>query len=226
MEGASLPITSLAGRHASVLVAKASSDGADESTGLGFFSDIEINPPYALAWALFLGYGYVAATNEPAGASAEYIEQFIADPLSPGWNEAFLTVWNLLGLYWVPMACLLLPAANRQKLPAMPFVLGSMFGGYGALGPYAFTRKPNPSALSKSDLGFFTANILENKLFNFTVALLFLSAYVTSGFVGALVEDPGQLVRGYAEMFPGAAVVSASTVDFAILTIAAGKCVC
>ncbi|KAL7540035.1 hypothetical protein ACHAXR_009807 [Thalassiosira sp. AJA248-18] len=153
----------------------------------------------------------------------EVLQQYIADPLNPGFNELFITVFNLLGLYVVPMACLLLPGAKGQKLPATPFILGSMFGGYGLLGPYAFTRTPNPTPVSKADLGWFTANVLENKLFNYFILLMFTSAYITSGALGAFISDPGQLIEGYGDMFSETAIVSASSFDFLILTLSAAS---
>ena len=198
-----------------LFIAKATTDGEGDDVP-GF----SINAPYALAYVAFLGFAYLRQTAEVEGTSMEIIQQFIANPLNPGMNEAFVTIFNLLGLYFVPMACLLLPGARNQKLPAAPFVLGSMFGGYGVLGLYASTRKSDPSPVTKADLGFVTRNILENKLFNYFICLAFLSAYVTSGAVGALLSDPGQLVQGYLDIFPESAIVSASSFDFLILTVA------
>ena len=203
-----------------LLIAKATTNGSDEPPS-GFLSGIKINPPYALAYILFLSFAYVQNAAEPEGTSMELIQQYIADPLNPGWNELFITVFNLLGLYAAPIACLLMPGSKDQKLPATPFVLGSMFGGYGALGIYTSTRTPNPSAVSKADLGWFTANVLENKIFNYLIVLLFTSSYITSGFLGAFIADPGELIKGYGEMFSQSALVSASSMDFVILSLSA-----
>eukprot|EP00579_Thalassiosira_antarctica_P032591 CAMPEP_0202001066 /NCGR_PEP_ID=MMETSP0905-20130828/7267_1 /ASSEMBLY_ACC=CAM_ASM_000554 /TAXON_ID=420261 /ORGANISM="Thalassiosira antarctica, Strain CCMP982" /LENGTH=315 /DNA_ID=CAMNT_0048557689 /DNA_START=72 /DNA_END=1019 /DNA_ORIENTATION=- len=217
--------SAITSQRETIFIAKSSNDGSDgnNSDAPGFFSGIKISPPYALAYILFLGYAYVRQSSEPDGASMEIIQQYIADPLNPGFNELFITIFNLLGLYVVPMACLLMPGAKDQKLPATPFVLGSMFGGYGALGIYASTRTPNASPVSKADLGWFTANILENKLFNYFIALVFSSAYITSGALGAFISDPLQLIKGYGDLFSETAIVSVSSLDFAILTIAAAS---
>jgi len=207
-------ITSLGDK---LLIAKATNDGADgpSSDAPGF----KINPPYALAYILFLGYAYLRNSAEPEGASMEIIQQYIADPSNPGFNELFVTVFNLLGLYAAPIACLLMPGAKGQKLPATPFLLGAMFGGYGVLGPYAITRTPNSSPVSKADLGWFTTNVLENKLFNYFIVLVCASTYVSSGALGAFITDPGQLIKGYADMFSETAIVSASSLDLVILTL-------
>lgn len=213
-------------RSRELIVAKAAKDGADGSDSddsPGFLSGIKINPPYAVAYVLFLGYAYVRTGAEVEGASFEVLNQYIADPLNPGFNELFITVFNLLGLYVAPIACLLMPGAKNQKLPATPFILGSMFGGYGAVGPYAFTRTPDPSPVTRADLGWFTANVLENKLFNYFILAAFTSAYITSGALASFISDPGQLIQGYGDMFSETAIVSASSMDFLILTISAAS---
>lgn len=217
-----LPINTVTPSHTTssgdkLIIAKATNDGVDDPD-----SDtpgLKINPPYALAYIAFLGYAYFRNSAEPEGASMEVLQQYFADPSNPGFNELFVTVFNLLGLYAAPIACLLMPGAKGQKLPATPFVLGAMFGGYGALGPYAITRTPNPSPVTKADLGWFTANVLENKLFNYFIVLVCASTFVTSGALGAFVTDPGQLIKGYADMFSETAIVSASSLDLVILTL-------
>ena len=87
-----------------------------------------------------------------------------------------------------------------------------MTGGYGLLGIYASTRKPNASIVSKSDLGWFTANVLENKIFNYLIVAAFTSAYITSGALPLLIESPSELIQGYKDLWSQAALVSASSV--------------
>ena len=202
--------------------AKAANGGANEPAGDS--PTININPPYVLAYILFLAFAYVRQTGETEGASMEILQQYIADPLNPGFNELFITIFNLLGLYAAPLACLLMPGARGQKLPAAPFLLGSMFGGYGVLGIYASTRRPNPSPVSNSELGWFTKNILENKLFNYFILALMTSAYISSGAAAAFISNPGELLHGYGELYAeGSAIVSASSLDFVILTLSAAS---
>lgn len=208
-----------------LLIAKATNDESNEvnSDESGFFSGIKINAPYALAYVLFLGYAFLRQSGEAEGASMEVLNQYMADPSNPGFNELFVSIFNLLGLYAAPIACLLLPGAKGQKLPATPFVLGSMFGGYGVLGLYTSTLTSNPSPVSKADLGWFTSNVLENKLFNYFIVLATASAYVTSGALAAFISDPVSLVQGYGEMFSETALVSASSLDLVILTLSAAS---
>jgi hypothetical protein len=203
--------------------ARTAKGGADDRPGNDEPFGIRINPPYAIAYVLFLAYAYLRSSSEPEGASMEILQKFLSNPQNPeGVNELFVTVFNLLGLYAAPIACLLMPGARRQGLPAAPFVLGSVFGGYGALGIYASARTPDPSPTSRSDLGWFTSNVLESKVFNWLVVLACSSAYVTSGALGALVADPAGLIGGYAESTE-AAIVAVSSLDFAILTVSAAS---
>ena len=195
----------------------------EESSGGGFLEGVSINAPYLAAYVAFIGFAFFKTMTEEAGASNEVLLKFIADPLNPGCNELFVTVFNLLGLYFVPISCLLMPGAKNQKFPATPFLLGSMFGGYGLIGPYAMTRIPDESIKTKADLGWVTANILENKIFNWFIAAAFTSAYITSGGVSALISDASGAFDGYGRLFSDTAIASASSVDFLILTLAAAS---
>jgi hypothetical protein len=92
---------------------------------------IQINPPYAITYILFISFAILQSSNEPDGTlSMEVLQKFLSNPQHPdGINELFVSVFNLLGLIAAPIACLLLPGARSSKLPATPFILGSMFGG-------------------------------------------------------------------------------------------------
>jgi hypothetical protein len=104
-------------RHLPIVQAK-SSDAAESDERTPFWSDLSINPPYAMAYVLFLSFAFYRSFTEPEGASMEILQGFFADPINPGCNELFVAIFNLLGLYFVPLACLLMPGAKAQKLPA------------------------------------------------------------------------------------------------------------
>jgi hypothetical protein len=109
----------------SVTLAAAKDDGVNNDSPA-----IQINVPYAIAYVLFLSFAFLQSSSEPEGASMEVLQKFFANPQHPdGINELFVSVFNLLGLIAAPIACLLLPGARSSKLPATPFVFGSMFGG-------------------------------------------------------------------------------------------------
>ena len=111
------------------------------------------------------------------------------------------------------------------KYHKRPFIFASMLGGYGFLGPYVMTREPSLSLVKKSDLGWFTSNVLENKIFNLVAVSLILSAYINSGCITALVSDPNALIGGYSDLVSQTAIASASSMDFVILTLVAASLV-
>lgn len=67
-----------------------------------------------------------------------------------------------------------------------------------------------------------TANILENKIFNYVIVVACISAIVTSGALEALISDPTELLRGYSDML-GTAIASVSSLDLFILTLSAAS---
>lgn len=208
--------------HPTILKLK-DSDATESDVQSGFWNDFSINPPYAVAFVTFLTFAFYRSFTEQDGASTQVLEGFFADPLNPGCNELFVTIFNLLGLYFVPISCLVMPGAKGQKFPATPFLLGSILGGYGFLGPYMMTRKPSFEIVNKNDLGWFTTNVLESKIVNWILLAVISSAYVSSGCISALLDDPNKLLSDYGDLFSSTAIASASTMDFLILTLVAAS---
>lgn len=198
-------------------------DSSLEEDGGNFFSDLKLNPPYALAYVSFIGLAAYMSSAEPVGASQAVLEKFFADPLNPGVNELFVTVFNLLGIIGLPMACLVMPGAKGQKLPAAPFLFLSSLAGYGSLGIYMSTTQSQELITNKSELGWFTQNVLENKIFNWFVVAILASAYVTTGTVSAAANDVQGLIAGFTDVISSSALGFASTVDFTILSLTAAS---
>ena len=207
--------------HASITT---SLRATDEDTGNdgGIFAGIEINPLYAAPYAFFLLFGFYMTSHEAADASQIVLEKFIADPLHPGVNELFATVFNLIGLVGIPLACIIMPSAKGQRFSAPPFLIASAAVGYGAVGPYMMTRKPVTS-VDANELGWVTKNVLENKIFNWFMVIVAMSSLFTTGLLSALVEDFGATVSGYADIFSSTAIAGVSSVDFAILCATAAS---
>lgn len=202
-------------RNSSPLMARSA---PTESDG-GFFSDLTINPSYAAFYLAFLSVATYMSLSEAPGASQALIDKFIADPLHPGFGSSlFESEWNLIGLVGLPLACLIMPGAKGQKLNPAPFLFGSVFAGYGSLGPVMMTRKAVTS-VEKDELGWFTINVLENKIFNWATFLLFANAYLISGVGEGLWNDFGGTFKEFSEMIQGAALGTATTVDFLILCL-------
>ena len=209
--------------RASITTSLRATEGDASSDG-GLFGGVDINPVYAAPYVFFLLFGFYMTSHEAAGASQVVLEKFIADPLHPGVNELFATVFNLIGLVGIPLACLIMPSAKGQQFPAPPFLIASAAVGYGAIGPYMMTRKPVTS-VDTDELGWVTKNVLENKIFNWFMVIVAMSSLFTTGLLNALVEDFGGTVAGYADLFSSTAIAGVSSIDFFILCITAGSMV-
>lgn len=207
--------------HACITTSLLATEGDTSSDG-GLFGGVNINPIYAAPYAFFLLFGFYMTSHEAAGASQQVLEKFIADPLHPGVNELFATVFNLIGLVGIPLACIIMPSAKGQRFPAPPFLIASAAVGYGAIGPYMMTRKPVTS-IDTDELGWVTKNVLENKIFNWFMVIVAMSSLFTTGLLNALVEDFSGTVAGYADLFSSTAIAGVSSVDFAILCLTAAS---
>lgn len=184
--------------------------------GEGFFDDLTINPFYASLWILFVSVATYFSATEVSGASQGLIESFIADPLHPNFGSSlFETEWNAIGLVGLPLATLIMPGAKGQKLNPTPFLFASSLAGFGSLGIFMMTR----TSIDATDLGWFTKNVLENKIFNFALFLLLANAYIISGAGQAMVTDPVGTLVEFKNMIGGSALGTATTVDFSILCL-------
>lgn len=195
----------------------------DGSNDEGFFSDLTVNPSYAIPYAVFFALGGYCSATEPMGASNDIIMQFIANPLNPGTGSSiFETVFNTLGLIGIPMACLLMPGNKSkdvpQKFSAVPFLFGSGALGYGSLGLYMMTRKP-VSNIDRDDLGWVTKNFLENKIFNVVMVAAFANIWITTGAAVDIVTDASGAIAAFTEFISGSALGFVSCVDLLILCL-------
>mmetsp|Transcript_27071 Transcript_27071/g.40051 ORF Transcript_27071/g.40051 Transcript_27071/m.40051 type:complete len:300 (-) Transcript_27071:126-1025(-) len=195
----------------------------DESNDEGFLSNLTINLNYAIPYAVFFALGGYCSATEPMGASNDIIMQFIADPINPGTGSSvFEAVFNTLGLIGVPMACLLMPGNKSKEVPqkfsAAPFLFGSAAAGYGSLGLYMMTRKPVPS-IDSDDLGWFTKNVLENKIFNVVVVAAFANIWITTGAAVDIATDASGAITAFIHFISGSALGFVSSVDLLILCL-------
>ena len=92
--------------------------------------------------------------------------------------------------------------------------------------PYLTFRAPPVERKTLAETSWITANILENKIFSWSLIGLLFSIPLTTGFADAIISstDPniwGQLLADYAADFQATKIVSASTVDLCILTVTA-----
>lgn len=177
---------------------------------------LTINPIYAGMWAALLGFAIFLAPGEFNGqVDTDMINQIIANPTNPGLNEIFMVIFNFFVVAPITLACLLMPGAKGQKFPATPFVAGSAFVGFFALGPYLTTRQQKTD-VTKEDLGWFTSTVLENKLANYAALAIAVSIPFTTGVLSA---DPASTIDGFVELVTSSKFAAVSTADLTLLTI-------
>ena len=88
------------------------------------------------------------------------------------------------------------------------------------------TREPSDSAVSKSDCGFFTRNVLESKVFAALLTLLALSIPVTTHLAADIASGQFSLIlSGFEELFASSRFVSVATADITILSALAAALV-
>ncbi len=195
------------------LQAQSSDDGTDGGILTG------INPFYALPYLIFLGFAVYCSSTEPLNASNDIIAKYIADPLNPGLGSSlFEVVFNTLGLVPLPMAFLLMPGAKNQRFSAVPFLFGSAAAGYGSLGLYMMTRK-SVTSVDANDLGWFTKNVLENKIFNWAVVAALANTYLITGAGEALLTDSQGAFNSFRDVISGSALGCVSTIDLTIICL-------
>jgi len=84
-------------------------------------------------------------------------------------------------------------------------------------------RKPVTEVLDRTELGWFTANVLENKVVAWLLVLLSFSSIFSTGLLSGLVADFTGEIQGFEALLSSTALVSASSLDIVLLTITAAS---
>lgn len=121
------------------------------------------------------------------------------------------------------MACLIMPGAKGQKFNPTPFLFGSAAAGYGSLGLFMMTRTPGikeeNSNTNTNELGWFTKNVLENKIFNWLLVAALANTYLITGAGEGLLMDAGATFGDFQNFISQSALGFVSTVDLTILCL-------
>lgn len=98
---------------------------------------------FAALWLGLIVYAFfLAPPNQPDTFT---LIQKLSTGQWQGINPLVVALFNIMGVWPMIYACLLLLDGRGQKLPAWPFVAGSLGVGAFALLPYLALRQPNPS---------------------------------------------------------------------------------
>ena len=173
---------------------------------------------YATLWVGLLVYAFGFSPGGSAAASAidtELIMKMISTPFDGTINPIFVSLFNFLGVLPAVYASLLLPGSKDQKIPALPFVMGSFALGFFGVGPYLCLRKLKTS-VSSSERG------RGSILFEFkgtSIALLGFSMFLAYYALSGVVSD-GSCLGDFIDLFKTQRLVHVSTIDFTILSLA------
>ncbi len=103
----------------------------------------------AILWLGFVVYAFfLSPPNQPDTF------EVIKDLSTGNWdgiNPLVISLFNLMGVWPLAYACVLLADGRGQKIRAYPFVLGSMFVGAFAVLPYLIFRGSNPHFTGSKD---------------------------------------------------------------------------
>ena len=137
-------------------------------------------------------------------------------------NELWFAIWNCFVVVPSAIAALEAPVGKGQRLPATPFLSGSAFFGYFALGPYFATRTVrdvDEVELTEYDMGWFSRTVFENRLFGVLFSCIALSIPVSSEL---LTCDWSHVLPGFVELIQSSRFVAVASIDIVIMSILAG----
>lgn len=205
---------------------KSSSDGDSNDNVEDDTPSIEFRLPYAAAWLFFFTFGGwwgPGTFGDPA--DAVLVQKLVANPTSPGINEITYFVFSIFAIMPFALASILLPQASNKGLPVTPFLWASTLVGYFAVGPYLTARAPPLDEVDPNNLGWFTRNVLESKLFQATLLAYLAYLTVSTGLVGALSSSPPSdaadtnVWQEFGNLLTSSRAISASTLDLTILHV-------
>ena len=98
----------------------------------------------AVFWTGLLVFAFVFAP--PADPNTLDLIRYLSIGQWEGLNPLVIGLFNVMGVWPLIYAALILPTAKQYSLPAWPFVAGSFFLGAFALLPYLILRQPTETS--------------------------------------------------------------------------------
>lgn len=161
----------------------------------------------ALIWLAWIVHAFFFAPQDEVAGMAEIMQ--LAQMDTHAWDATVIALFNLMGVWPMIMAAILLTDGRGQRLPAWPFLLGSCVLGNFILFPYILLRKPNPRFEGERTIG---VRFGESKLFAIVIAVMALSMI---GF--ALLQGS---VAGFVASFQVNNLVNIMAIDFLLFLFA------
>jgi len=172
---------------------------------------------YFTLWTGLLAYAILYApggTPEAGAIDDAIIKNMISRPFDGTYTPYFSAVFNLIGVYPLIFASLLLPGAKLQKAPALPFVLSSFALGFFGLGPYMILREKKNDIVRDMNRG------LGSAIFEFKgTTLLLIGAVGYLFYFAATGAFAGDKLQAYLDLFSSSRLAHVSTLDFTILSM-------
>jgi hypothetical protein len=179
-----------------------------------------INIAAASAWVTLVAWTFTLAPGELNSATdTAMLTNIIADPVHPGINALYYTLFNFFAVIPVLLASVILPQGRSGiGLPAGPFLAMSTFIGYFGFGPYLALRAPPKDVIEDpSEVSWFTGKVLENKIFSALTVALSLYLPFGSGLLSAYQENPEELISGFVDLISTSRFASVSLADLSLL---------
>lgn len=119
-----------------------------------------------LFWLGFIGYAFFLAP--PTQPNTFELIKHLSTGQIAGINPLIVALFNILGVFPLMYACLLLIDGRMQPLPAWLFMLGSFGTGAFALLPYLALRQPNSSFTGEKSA---LLKLLDSRWFGLSLAI-------------------------------------------------------
>ena len=103
-----------------------------------------------------------------------------------------------------------------QRVPAIPFLWGSVVIGYFALGPYFALRSARQGPLDPEEAGWLTRNIFEQRAFGVLLSALTISLPFSSDLFAPDI-DYSAVASGFAELLSSSRFVAVAAIDILLM---------